>query len=116
MGGTVDCDRHRRNEVGKDARALPVAGAAANAAPKVFVAGESAGGTRFLSFAPELPIGDTVVFADDGRYELITVVEAEERYGTIHWLAEPEPLLPPRPASATTAGSTSPAGDPSTDN
>ena len=101
VGGTPDCGRGRRSEVGYEARVRPEASTASSATPKVFVAGASADGTRLLSFDRGFPTDDTVVFADDGRYELINVVEAEERYGIVHWLAEPEPLLPPRTAVAT---------------
>ena len=60
--------------------------------PKLYRAGEAPDGTLILTFEGHTPVDETRVFCEARPNEVMTVAEAEERFGEIVWLLEPEPF------------------------
>lgn len=61
---------------------------------KLYRTGEAPDGTVFYSFDDRTPVDDTPVFVAGRPNDLMTVMEAEERFGEVVWLMEPVPMDP----------------------
>ena len=66
----------------------------------VYLAGETDDGTFLYSRDPRTPIDDTVVWVGNKSDELMTVLEAEDRFNEVYWRMEPELVTAPARVAA----------------